>query len=78
MHENISLLTHFLRQRFFDDLLQVVEKPSKHKLSSSNALLHHQLHVKSMLTFFSSHVSNSETTMVFEKSTYPSLVLLIF
>ncbi len=38
--QNIALLTHFLRPRFFDILLCIVEKLSKHKLFTSRAVMH--------------------------------------
>ncbi len=79
-YQNISLLIHFLCQRFFDVLLWVVEKHNKHKLFTSRAVMHCYItsFVWNVCCYFSSHVSNWETTMVFEKNAYPSLALYIF
>ncbi len=70
--QNTALLTHFMCQRFFNVLLWFVEKPSKRKLFTSRAVMH--CYTTSFLwkvcCHFSSHVSNSETTMVFKKREY--------
>ncbi len=79
-YQNNSLLIHFLRQRFFDVLLWVVKKHNKHKLFTSRAVMHCCIarFMWNICCYFSSHVNNRETTMVFEKSAYPSLGMYIF
>ncbi len=77
-NQNITLPTHFPRQRFFDVFLGVVEKHSKNKLFT--AVMHCCMagFMWNVCCHFSSHFNNSETTIVFENSSYPSLELSIF